>query len=233
MKSLFRKHYERKKRNNVAIKHPVSQTENEIDESVKKKYAELDYAPCIGNTVHEDVLQTGSLHTLNESVMTQNDDCSNVLKQVADCRNYRQMQPDVATTEHSVVSVAGSSRATAEGHSHTKEDGTLNNRSVSHCHSSQTQSLTVLNESVGSQKPGSSNVLRRTSNLQQDNRQVSNSKTFPRTQFKSEDITHWKPQQDGEELRISNNIKCQRTQNAGPGRSFAVVPKKVRIWDGE
>jgi hypothetical protein len=234
MKSLFRKHYQRNKRNNIAVKHPVIPVESENNVAVEKRsYTETGDIPSRGNNISENsLLQIGSLSTSNENVSSQKDDSSNVLKQVIDYRNYQQMQPSIATDKHSTISVESSSRATAK-RSHTEEDGTWSNRSKSESHLSQIRSLTILSESVDSQKHGSSNVLNHAGDRQQDNMQVIKSKTFSQVQFKNEDLAHWKPQQDGMELKISNNVRCQRNQNAAPSRGFVVVPKKVRIWDGE
>jgi hypothetical protein len=231
MKSLFRKHYERSKRNSVAVKNPVIPVESEINVAVEKRlYAEPGAVPNSGNNISENnVLEMGSLNILNESVNSQKDDSSNVLKQVADYRNKQQMQPNISATKRSAVFVESSSRAAAE-RSHA-EDGTWRSRSVCENHISQIQSLTILNGSADNQKRGSSNVLRHMGDWQQDNMQVN--KTFSRAQFENEDLAHRKPQQDGMELKISHNVRFQRNQNAAPTRGFVVVPKKVRIWDGE
>jgi hypothetical protein len=217
MKSLFRKHYERERRNNAAIKQRVIPVESVTVE--KKSRAELDCVPSTGN--ENNVSQIGSLNTPNEDV-------SNALEQVADCRHYQQMQPNKATG-----SVASSSRTAAEGQLHAEGDGTQSSRSVSECHLSQIQSLTVLNETDDCQKRGSSNVRRYTGDWQQNNVQVINRKTFRRAQFENGNVAHWKSLQDGKELRASNNVGCQRNKNSPPTRGFAVVPKKVRIWDGK
>jgi hypothetical protein len=230
MKSMFRKHYERKRRNNVAIKHPAIPVEHEVSVTVEKKsYAELDCVPSSGNNnvSENNELQIGSLTTRNENIRIQNGDGSNVWKQVAELR-HQQMQPNVAAAECSAGPVEGGSKATAEGQLHT-----WSRRSASECHLPQTQRLTVLNESADCQKCGSSNVQRYTGDRQQDNMQAIDSKTFSRARFENEDVAHWKPEQDGLELGKSNSVRRQRNRNSAPTRSFAVVPKKVRIWDGE
>jgi hypothetical protein len=235
MKSLFRKHYERNKRNNKAVKNPVIPAESEINIAVEKRsHAEPGDVPSSGNNISDNnVFQMGSLNMLNESVNSQKDDNTNVLKQVADCRNYQQMQPDIETTKHYAISVESSSRAAAGRSSHTEGDEAWSNRSVSESHLSQIQSLTIPNGRVDNQKHDSSSVLRHMGDWQQDNMQVMKSKTFSQAQFENEDVAHWKPQKDGMELKMSNNVRCQRNQNSAPTRGFVVVPKKVRISGGE
>jgi hypothetical protein len=219
----------------VDVKNPVIPVESEINVAVEKRsHAEPGDVPSSGSNISEsNVLQMGNPNMLNESVNSQKDDSNNVLKHVADCRNYQQMQPDAAATKRCAVSVDSSSRATARRRLHTEGDEAWSNRSVSGSHLSQIRSSTIPNGRVENQKHGSSNVLSHMGDWQQDDMQVIKSKTFSQAQSENEDLAHWKPQKDGMELRMSNNVRCERNQNAAPTRGFVVVPKKVRICDGE
>lgn len=230
MKSIFRKHYERNKRNNVAVRNPVIPVESEINVAVEKRsHTESGDISSSGKDISENnVLQKGSLNMLNESVNSQKDDGSNVFKPVAECRNYQQMQPNITATKYYAVSEKNNSRATAGRRSHTEGDEAWSSRSVSESHLSQ-----IPNGCIDNQKHGSSNVLRSMGDWQQDNMQMIKSKTFSQAQFENEDLAHWKPEKDGMELRMSDNVRCQRNQNSAPPRGFVAVPKKVRIWDGE
>jgi hypothetical protein len=219
----------------VTFKNPVIPVESEINVAVEKRSRiGPGDVPSSGNKISENNgLQMGSLNMLNGSVNSQKHGSSNVLKQVADCRNNQKVQPNIAATKQCAVSVESTSRATAGRRLHTEGNEACSIRSVSESHVSQIQSLTTPNGSVDSQKHGSSNVLTHVDDWQQDNMQVIKSKTFSQAQFENEGLAHWKPRKDGMELKISNNVRFQRNQNAAPTRGFVVVPKKVRILDGE
>jgi hypothetical protein len=232
MKSLFKKHYERKKRSNAAAKHvAVTLEESKINLVAEKQSHEAGDIPSNGNNMSEDTIaQTLSLSTLNDSVDSHKHESSNILKQVHDCENYQQMQPNNAEAKRQEVS-AESSSATAE-----RRSGTRRSQSVSENNLSQTGSLRSLHESVNTQTRGSNNIMKCTGGYEKDDVQVIKNKTFSQAQLENEDLAHWKPRQDYMELnsgRALANVRHQINQNTSGAGSYVTMPKRVRIWDGE
>jgi hypothetical protein len=231
MKSLFKKHYERKKRNNGAAKHvALTLEESKINLVAEKQSHEAGDIPSNGNNMSEDTISQ-SLSTLNDSVASHKHESSNILKQVHDCENYQQMQQNNAEAKHQEVS-AESSSATAE-----RRSGTRRSRSVSENNLSQTGSLHSLHKSVNTQTCGSNNIMKRTGGYEKNDVQVIKNKTFSQAQLENEDLAHWKPRQNYVELNsgraLANNVRHQINQNTSGAGSYVTMPKRVRIWDGE
>jgi hypothetical protein len=237
MKSLFKKHYQRKKRDSVAAKHVAVSVESKSNVAAERQsHAEAGDIPSNGNNISEDSFsQIGSLSTLNESVNSQKGDSSNILKQVYDYGNYQQMQPNSAAAKHLPLSIESSRSATAERRT-PHINGTQRNKSISENNLSQIGSLNLLNESVNTQTHSSSNILEHTDDCERDDVQMIKNKTSSQLQFENEDRAR-KLRQDGMELNrgraSANNVRHQRHRNTATTGDYRMMPKRVRIWDGE
>ncbi|KDR06514.1 hypothetical protein L798_04192 [Zootermopsis nevadensis] len=184
--------------------------------------------------------QIGSLSTLNDSVNSQIDDSSNILTVTSTTRavssydygNYRQMQPN-----STALPVESSRSETAERKRPHINGKQRNRRSMSENSLSQIGSLNLMNESVNTQTRGSSNILEHTGDYERDNVQIIKNKTFSQPQFENEDQAHSKLGQNGVELSrgraSANNVRHQKHQNIATTEGYRMMPKRVRIWDGE
>jgi len=234
MKSLFKKHHQRQKQINAAVKHHVSSAESKIGvATVERSHAEADDTPSNSKNIPEKILsQPGSLSVSNESVTSQNGDSTDVLKQVVDFGSYQETQPNSAAAEHLKVSVeSGSSEKSNRKQSSSEGNGARNGSSnVLEDNLPHTGRFGILNESTDNKKHHSNNIL------EEDNVQVIENKIVSQVRTKNQDLTRRVRMSDIELYRDSssaNNIKHQRIQNAAATRRSVKVPKKVRVWEGE
>jgi hypothetical protein len=232
MKSLFKKHYQRQKRNSVAAKHVAVSLESKTSIAADTQlHAEADDIPSSGNNISGDSFpQIGSVNTLNDSVNSQKDDNSNILKEVFGYGDYQQMQPNSSAVEHPALSIENSENAT-------DINGTQRNVSVSENNSSQIGCSNLLNEGAGTRTHSSSNILRYTGDCERDNIQMIKNETFSQLQVENVGSSHWKPGQDSMELNrgyvSANDVRHERHQNVATTAGCRTMPKRVRIWDGE
>jgi hypothetical protein len=242
MKSLFKKHYERTKRNSTAVKCQARSLENNKINVVTEgsSHGETGVVTSNGNNISKnDLSRIGSVSMPSESGNSQKDDSSNILKQVAENRNYPYTQLSGVASEYLEVSVESSSNAaTGRRRSHSERDDTQSDRCNKYQNIlSHTGSLNLLNESMDSEKSGSSNILRHTGNYERDSVEVSESKTFRQAQFKNEVLEHWKTRVDDMELSRShapaNAVGHQRNHITRSTGGYVTVPKRVRIRNGE
>ena len=227
IKSLFKKHYQRQKQISAAVKHHVSSAESKIGvATVERSHAEAYDTPSNSKNIPEKILsQPGSLSILNESVMSQNGESTDILKQVVDFGNS-------AAAEHLKVSIqSGSCEKSNRKQSSSEGNGARNGSSnVLEDNLPHTGRFGILNESTDNQKHHSSNILK------DDSLQVIENKIFSQVQTKNQDLM-WRFRKNDIELyresASADNIRHQRIQNAAATGRFMKVPKKVRIWDGE
>ena len=236
MKSLFKKHYQRKKRYSAAaVTHLESSAESKTGvATVERSHAEADDTPYSSKNISEKILsQPGSLSTLNESIMSQNGESTGILKQVVDCGSYQQTQPNIAAAEHLTVSIESCScERSNRKQSNSEGNGARNSSSnVLEDNLPHTERFGILNESNDSLKHHSHNILK------EDNVQVIENKIFSQVQSENQDLTCWRARKNDVELYrgsvSADNVAHQRIQNAAAARRSLTAPKKVRIWDGK
>lgn len=235
MKSLFKKHYERNKRNNAAVKHPVSLAESKSNvATVERLHAEEGDTPYDSKNISDKILsQARSLSTLSDSVESQKGESTDIRKQVVDYGSYQQTQPNSATAEHLTVSVDSCScersnrgRSLSEGNDARNSSSNVPDNNLSH-----TGRFGISVEGTDIEKYHSDNILK------QDKVHVVESKIFSQVKCENQDHTHLTARKDDIELHrdsaSADNIGHQKIQNTAAARGFQMVPKKVRIWDGE
>lgn len=233
MKSLFKKHYERQKRISAAAKHRVSSSESRIGvAAVEKSHAEADDTRSNSKNIPEKILsQPGSLSILNESVTSQNNESTDILKQVVDCESYQETQPDSEAAEHLKVSIESGSCERSNRKQSSKGNSSRNGSSnVLEDNLPHTGRFGVLNESTDNQKHHSSNVVK------EDNVQVIENKIFSQVQTETQDLTQRVRKNDIRLYRDSASADDkgrQRIQNATTAGRSMKVPKHVRVWNGE
>jgi hypothetical protein len=222
MKSLFKKHYERQKRNSEAVKHSVSSAESGMSiATVGRSHAEADDTLNKSKDTPENFFsQTRSLCALNESVKSQKGGSIGSLKQVVDCGSCQPAQPNSAEAEHVTVCVENS------GCERSNRRRLLSESNLPHI-----GRFCVSDDSADNQKHHNNNTLK------QDNVQVIESKIFSQTKSENQDHAEWRARKNDTELHRDSvsavNIEHQRIQNPVAPRGVLKVPKKVRLWDGE
>ena len=234
MKSLFKKHYQRQKQYSAPVKHHASSAESKIDvTTVERTLTEVGDTPSNSKNIPEKILsQPGSVSVLNESVTSQNGDSTDILKQLVDFGSYQETQPFSAAAEHLKVSIeSGSSERSNRKQSSSEENvarsGSSNVLEDNLPHSGK---FGILNENTDNQKHHSSILLKK------DNVQVIENKIFSHVQTENQDHMRRVRKNDIKLYRDSAsaaNTGHQRIQNAAATGHFMMVPKKVRIWDGE
>ena len=177
--------------------------------------------------------QTGSLNTLNESVESQKGESTDILKQIVDCGSYQQTQPNSAAAEHLTLSVESCScESSNRGRSLSEGSGSRNSSSnVPENNLSHTERFGIWNESADNQKHCSDKILK------QDHVHVIGSKILSQVQSENQDLTSLRARKNTIELygdsASADNTGHQKIQNTAATRGILMVPKKVRIWDGE